>query len=98
MFRAALIGLIRLYQAAISSWLPPVCRFTPSCSAYGLQAVERHGGMRGGWLTLRRLSRCHPWGGVGYDPVPPTGLVPTSARGEGRSGDGVRDERGGKTR
>ena len=98
MFRAALIGLIRLYQAAILSWLPPVCRFTPTCSAYGLEAVERHGGMRGGWLILRRLSRCHPWGGVGYDPVPPTGLVPTSVLGVGRSGDRMRDERGGKTR
>lgn len=94
MFSAALIGLIRLYRAAISSWLPPVCRFSPSCSAYGLEAVERHGGMRGGWLTLRRLSRCHPWGGVGYDPVPSTVLVPTSVREGGR----IRDEIGGKTR
>ena len=85
MFRATLIVLIRFYQAAISAWLPPACRFTPSCSAYGLEAVERHGGMRGGWLTLRRLSRCHPWGGVGYDPVPSTG-------------NGSRKQLGGKTR
>jgi len=98
LFRAALIVLIRFYQAAISSWLPPVCRFTPTCSAYGLAAVERHGGMRGGWLTLRRLSRCHPWGGVGYDPVPLIGLAPTSAFGEGGSGDHIYDERAGKTR
>lgn len=89
MFRAALIGLIRLYQVAISSWLPPACRFTPTCSAYGLEAVERCGGMRGGWLTLRRLVRCHPWGGSGYDPVPQIG--------GGRGGDRSRDERGGRT-
>jgi putative membrane protein insertion efficiency factor len=98
LFRAALIVLIRFYQAAISSWLPPVCRFSPTCSAYGLEAVERHGGMRGGWLALRRLSRCHPWGRVGYDPVPLIGLAPTSPLGEGGSGDRIRDERGVKTR
>ena len=98
MFRAALIVLIRFYQAAISAWLPPACRFTPTCSSYGLEAVERHGGIRGGWLTLRRLSRCHPWGRVGYDPVPLIGLAPTSPLGEGGSGDRIRDERGRKTR
>jgi putative membrane protein insertion efficiency factor len=98
LFRAALIGLIGLYQAAISSWLPPACRFTPTCSAYGLEAVERHGGIRGGWLTMRRLSRCHPWGGMGYDPVPPTGLAPPSALREGRDGDHMRYGLSGKTR
>jgi len=50
--------------------LPASCRFTPSCSAYGLEAIHRHGAIRGGWLTLRRILRCHPWGGWGHDPVP----------------------------
>lgn len=69
--RAALIGLIKLYRATISPGMPPVCRFTPSCSAYALEAVELHGGLKGGWLAARRLLRCRPWGGSGYDPVPP---------------------------
>lgn len=63
-------GLIRGYQLLISPWLPPSCRYYPSCSSYGIEAVERHGPWRGGWLTLRRLLRCHPWGGEGFDPVP----------------------------
>ena len=72
MLRATLIGLIKLYRLTVSPWMPPaVCRFTPSCSAYALEAVERHGGVQGGWLAARRLARCHPWGGSGYDPVPP---------------------------
>lgn len=62
--------LIRLYQRFISPLTPPACRFTPTCSQYGLEAIRRHGPFRGGWLTLRRLLRCHPWGGSGYDPVP----------------------------
>jgi uncharacterized protein len=69
--RAALIGLIRVYRLTVSPWMPPVCRFTPSCSAYALEAVQRHGGIKGGWLMVRRLARCQPWGGSGYDPVPP---------------------------
>jgi putative membrane protein insertion efficiency factor len=64
------IGLIRFYQLAISPWLPPSCRYTPTCSQYGIVAFRRHGLLRGMWLTLRRLSRCHPWGGSGHDPVP----------------------------
>jgi hypothetical protein len=48
----------------------PACRYLPSCSEYALEALESHGALRGGWLTLRRLGRCHPWGGFGYDPVP----------------------------
>ena len=71
MLRATLIGLIKLYRRTISPVMPPVCRFTPTCSAYGLEAIERHGAIRGGWLTARRLLRCRPWGGSGYDPVPP---------------------------
>ncbi len=61
---------IRLYQIAISPLLPNSCRFIPSCSAYAIEAITLHGVVRGSWLTLRRLCRCHPWGGSGYDPVP----------------------------
>ncbi len=64
------ILLIRFYQMAISPYLIPSCRFTPSCSVYGIEAIRKHGPFRGGWLTLKRLARCHPWGGRGYDPVP----------------------------
>ncbi len=64
------IGLIRFYQGALSPYLPPSCRYTPTCSEYGLEAIRKHGPFRGGWLTVRRLSSCHPWGGSGYDPVP----------------------------
>jgi len=65
-----LIGLIRFYQAAISPYLPPSCRYTPTCSAYGIEAIKKFGPIKGGWLTLKRLASCHPWGGSGYDPVP----------------------------
>jgi hypothetical protein len=54
----------------LSPWLPTSCRFTPSCSAYGLEAIRRHGALKGGRLTIGRILRCHPWGGSGYDPVP----------------------------
>ena len=70
MLSRILIGAVRVYQLAISSWTPSSCRFTPSCSAYAIEALAAHGALRGGWLTLRRLGRCHPWGGHGYDPVP----------------------------
>ena len=63
-------GLIRAYQLLLSPVLPASCRFEPSCSAYGMEAIRRHGAIKGGWLTARRLMRCHPWGGWGYDPVP----------------------------
>jgi len=65
-----LIGLIRVYQYAISPYLPPSCRYTPTCSAYGVEAIQKYGALKGGWLTLKRLASCHPWGGSGYDPVP----------------------------
>ncbi|MGE0120887.1 MAG: membrane protein insertion efficiency factor YidD [Dongiaceae bacterium] len=68
--RALCIGLIRLYQYGLSPVLPRTCRYLPTCSDYAREAIERHGAMRGGWLALRRLLRCHPWGGHGYDPVP----------------------------
>lgn len=65
-----LILPIRFYQLSISPLLPPSCRFTPTCSQYAIEAIRRHGPLKGLWLALRRLSRCHPWGGSGYDPVP----------------------------
>ena len=64
------LGLIRFYQGAVSPLFPPACRFTPTCSQYGLEAIRKYGFLKGGWLTLKRISRCHPWGGSGYDPVP----------------------------
>lgn len=68
----ALIGIlpIRLYQRCVSPLLPAACRYHPTCSAYAVEAIERHGLMRGLHLTMWRLLRCHPWGGSGYDPVP----------------------------
>lgn len=61
---------IRLWQITFSAILPPTCRFSPSCSAYAIEALSRHGPLKGGWLALRRIGRCHPWGASGYDPVP----------------------------
>lgn len=61
---------IKAYRLSISPWLGTNCRYTPGCSAYALEAIERHGALRGSWLAARRLARCHPWGGSGYDPVP----------------------------
>jgi putative membrane protein insertion efficiency factor len=74
-----LIWLLRGYQRWISPALPPVCRFTPSCSAYAIEALRVHGVTRGCWLTVRRLLRCGPWHPGGTDPVPP-GRPPRSAR------------------
>ncbi|MFA5971783.1 MAG: membrane protein insertion efficiency factor YidD [Lentimicrobiaceae bacterium] len=65
-----LIGIIRFYQYAISPYLPPSCRYTPTCSAYGIEALKKHGPFKGGWLTIKRVVSCNPWGGSGYDPVP----------------------------
>ncbi len=65
-----LIVLVKFYQNCISPFTPPSCRFTPTCSQYAIEALRKHGLIKGGWLTIRRLSRCHPWGGHGYDPVP----------------------------
>ena len=62
--------LIRIYQLCISPYIPPSCRYTPSCSQYGLEAFRKHGVFKGFYLTAKRLLSCHPWGGSGYDPVP----------------------------
>lgn len=64
------IGLIRIYQVIISPVLGPKCRFTPTCSQYGIEALRKHGLFKGTWLTMRRILKCHPWGPHGYDPVP----------------------------
>ena len=65
-----LIGLVRFYQVCISPLKPPTCRFTPTCSQYALQALRKYGLIKGSWLTVKRLAKCHPWGGSGYDPLP----------------------------
>jgi putative membrane protein insertion efficiency factor len=65
-----LIGLIRAWRFAISPLYGQVCRYHPTCSAYALEAVTQHGAVRGTWLSLRRIARCHPWAAGGYDPVP----------------------------
>lgn len=62
--------LVRFYQIAISPLKPPTCRFTPTCSSYAFEALKRYGLFKGGMLAIRRIMRCHPWGGSGYDPVP----------------------------
>ncbi len=68
---AGLLSLpVYFYRACISPMLPPSCRFTPTCSSYALEALRRHGPWKGTYLTVKRLLRCHPWGGSGYDPVP----------------------------
>ncbi|WP_428277348.1 membrane protein insertion efficiency factor YidD [Candidatus Palauibacter sp.] len=68
--RRVIIGAIRGYQLVVSPWLPASCRYEPSCSEYALTAVRRFGAIRGAWLCVRRLLRCHPLGSCGYDPVP----------------------------
>ncbi|MBQ0067116.1 MAG: membrane protein insertion efficiency factor YidD [Phascolarctobacterium sp.] len=70
MAKKFLIAAIRLYQIFISPCLPPKCRFYPTCSAYGIEAVTKYGAVKGGWLTLKRICRCHPFNPGGYDPVP----------------------------
>ncbi|MCL2247616.1 MAG: membrane protein insertion efficiency factor YidD [Lentimicrobiaceae bacterium] len=69
-FRFLLIGLIKLYQYTLSPFLGRHCRFVPTCSQYGIEAIQKHGALKGSWLTIKRILRCNPWGGSGYDPVP----------------------------
>ena len=65
-----LLKCVRFYQLAISPMLPPRCRYTPTCSQYAIEALQKYGAVKGSYLALRRICRCHPWGGCGYDPVP----------------------------
>lgn len=65
-----MLGLVRFYQNCISPFTPPSCRFTPTCSQYALESLRKYGPWKGLWLTIKRILRCNPWGGSGYDPVP----------------------------
>lgn len=65
-----MLGLIWIYRHLISPLTPPACRYTPTCSQYAVEAIKKYGPFKGGWLAFRRILRCHPWGGSGYDPVP----------------------------
>lgn len=65
-----LIFLVRFYQVVVSPLKPPSCRYTPTCSQYALEALKKYGAFKGGWLAIKRISSCHPWGGSGYDPIP----------------------------
>ena len=67
---ALFIVLIKVYQNLISPILPNACRYTPTCSQYGIEAIKKYGAFKGGWLTLKRIASCNPWGGHGHDPVP----------------------------
>ncbi len=64
------IVIIKFYQWFLAPFFPPSCRYTPTCSQYGIEAMKKHGLIKGSWLTVKRISRCHPGGGSGYDPVP----------------------------
>ena len=66
-----LLGLVWLYRNALSPLLGMNCRFQPTCSEYAEEALRTHGAFKGGWLAIRRIAKCHPWGGSGFDPVPP---------------------------
>ena len=65
-----MLAIIAFYRTCISPLTPPACRFTPTCSQYAQEAIKKYGPLKGGWLSLRRILRCNPWGGSGYDPVP----------------------------
>ena len=70
MLKKPAILLVKFYQLAIRPLLPNSCRYTPSCSQYAIEAIQKYGGIKGSWLGFKRTLRCHPWGGHGYDPVP----------------------------
>ena len=70
MLAKLMLGLIQCYRYAISPLIPPRCRYTPTCSQYALEAIQKYGAVKGGWLAAKRIARCHPWGGHGHDPVP----------------------------
>jgi putative membrane protein insertion efficiency factor len=75
MLQAALIRMVKLYRFALSPWLGSACRFTPTCSAYAVEALALHGAMRGSYFTIKRICRCHPWAAGGLDPVPASSYV-----------------------
>lgn len=75
-----LLGLVWVYRRAISPFSRAHCRFTPTCSEYAAEALREYGGLKGGWLTLKRLARCHPFGGSGYDPLPRADTAGQSGR------------------
>ncbi len=77
---APFIWLVRFYQIAISPYTPNSCRYQPTCSHYTVEALKVHGLFKGGWLAIKRISSCHPWGGSGYDPVPPPAGKKTTAK------------------
>jgi putative membrane protein insertion efficiency factor len=83
---APAVVLIKVYKYLISPLIGPRCRFLPTCSDYALEALARHGLMRGGWLAARRIGRCHPWGDSGYDPVPPVAGAACGCRQEPAAG------------
>ena len=70
LFSYIFVGIIKIYQNMISPLFPSRCRYTPTCSEYGLQAIKKHGAFKGGVFTIKRILTCHPWGGDGYDPIP----------------------------
>ena len=70
MLAKLMLGLIQFYRYAISPLIPPRCRYTPTCSQYAMEAIQKYGAVKGGWLAAKRIARCHPWGGHGHDPVP----------------------------
>lgn len=69
-FSKFIIGLVRFYQIAISPWIGSSCRYSPTCSQYMIEAVNEWGSLKGFWLGIKRIGRCHPWGGEGFDPIP----------------------------
>ena len=69
-FSGVFVALIKIYQITLSPFLGKQCRFLPTCSQYGIEAIQKHGALKGSWLTLKRIVRCNPWGGSGFDPVP----------------------------
>ena len=74
-----LIGIVRAYQLMISPYFPPSCRYQPTCSSYAIEAISKHGSIKGGWLTIKRIARCHPWSEGGIDPVPESKSKASSA-------------------
>lgn len=84
-----LLLLVHVYRLAVSPWLGVNCRFHPTCSAYAIEALRAHGAFRGGRLAVRRILRCHPWGGSGYDPVPGPDVGGPGVEGQGVEGQGV---------